>query len=102
MARYLNHLNLYFRLSACLPDLDAKDMATISCHNKKNTHWWHVPFLVPTSICLLLFAFPFVFIYMIVYLMQRNHTKELMFHIDIFLRGVCLDTTKLFEVFKVL
>ena len=52
-------------------------------------------------VCMSVFAFPFIFNYMVVFFfMQENHTEAFIFHIDTFLRGAYLGSTKLFEALQ--
>ena len=52
----------------------------------RQTHMWHVTFLVLVGVCRLFFAFPFIFNYMVVYFFtQGNYAKALIFCLDTFL-----------------
>ena len=81
----------------CLPDHShmARDqtkqpIAIISHHNNKHL-LVACSFLVPTRVCLLCFAFLFIFNYMIVFFfMQGNHTEAIISALNTFHRGATL------------
>ena len=55
-------------------------MVTISYHSNELTTGMCISGLM--SVSLLYFAFPFIFNYTVMFFMQGNHTKALIFHID--------------------